>query len=128
MHIGALTLVVRDYDEARDWYTRVLGFELLEDTPLGGGKRWLLVAPPGSRETALLLAKAATPEQAAAIGHQAGGRVLLFLKTRDFDGDHAAMLSRGVRFLEEPRREPYGSVAVFKDLYGNRWDLLEDRA
>ncbi len=128
MHIGALTLVVRDYDEARDWYTRVLGFELLEDTPLGGGKRWLRVAPPGSRETALLLAKAATPEQAAAIGHQAGGRVLLFLKTRDFDRDHAAMLSRGVRFLEEPRREPYGSVAVFKDLYGNRWDLLEDRA
>ena len=128
MHIGALTLVVRDYDEARDWYTRVLGFELLEDTPLGGGKRWLRVAPPGSRETALLLAKAATPEQAAAIGHQAGGRVLLFLKTRDFDRDHTAMLSRGVRFLEEPRREPYGSVAVFKDLYGNRWDLLEDRA
>lgn len=128
MHIGALTLVVRDYDEARDWYTRVLGFDLLEDTPLGGGKRWLRVAPPGSRETALLLAKAATPEQSAAIGLQAGGRVLLFLKTRDFDRDHAAMLSRGVRFLEEPRREPYGSVAVFEDLYGNRWDLLEDRA
>lgn len=128
MHIGALTLVVRDYDEARDWYTRILGFELLEDTPLDEGKRWLRVAPPGSRETALLLAKAATPEQVAAIGRQAGGRVLLFLKTREFDRDHAAMLSRGVRFLEEPRREPYGSVAVFEDLYGNRWDLLEDRA
>jgi catechol 2,3-dioxygenase-like lactoylglutathione lyase family enzyme len=128
MHIGALTLVVRDYDEARDWYTRVLGFELLEDTELGGGKRWLRVAPPGSRETALLLAKAASPEQLATVGVQAGGRVLLFLKTRDFDRDHAAMLSRGVRFLEEPRRESYGSVAVFEDLYGNRWDLLEDRS
>ncbi|MDG2521986.1 VOC family protein [Caulobacter segnis] len=127
MHIGALTLVVRDYDEARDWYTRVLGFELLEDTELGGGKRWLRVAPPGARETAILLAKAASPEQLAAVGLQAGGRVLLFLKTRDFDRDHAAMLARGVRFLEAPRREPYGSVAVFEDLYGNRWDLLEDR-
>lgn len=128
MHIGALTLVVRDYDEARDWYTQVLGFELLEDTPLSAEKRWLRVAPPGARETALLLAKAATPEQSAAVGQQAGGRVLLFLKTRDFDRDHAAMLARGVRFLEEPRREPYGSVAVFEDLYGNRWDLLEDRS
>ncbi|WP_369059618.1 VOC family protein [Caulobacter sp. 73W] len=128
MHIGALTLVVRDYDEARDWYTQVLGFELQEDTPLSAEKRWLRVAPPGARETALLLAKAATPEQSAAVGQQAGGRVLLFLKTRDFDRDHAAMLARGVRFLEEPRREPYGSVAVFEDLYGNRWDLLEDRS
>ncbi len=99
MHIGALTLVVRDYDEARDWYTRVLGFELLEDTPLGGGKRWLLVAPPGSRETALLLAKAATPEQAAAIGHQAGGRVLL---------------------SEDPRlrRRPRGHAVARRTLFG----------
>ncbi|WP_269713456.1 VOC family protein [Caulobacter sp. NIBR2454] len=127
MYIGAITLVVRDYDEARDWYTRVLGFDCLEDTPLGDDKRWVRVAPPGASEAALLLAKAATPDQIASIGKQAGGRVLLFLKTRDFDHDHAAMLARGVRFLEEPRREAYGSVAVFEDLYGNRWDLLEDR-
>ncbi len=123
--IGSLTLLVADYDEAIDYYTRILGFELLQDTPLSGGKRWVLVAPPGSSETALLLARAATPQQKAQIGCQAGGRVFLFLHTDDFRRDYRAMRSRGVRFLEEPREEVYGTVAVFEDLYGNRWDLLE---
>lgn len=125
--IGSLSILVADYDEAIDYYTRVLGFELRQDTPLGGGKRWVLVAPPGSSETALLLAKAATPEQKAQVGHQAGGRVFLFLHTDDFWRDYREMKSRGVQFLEQPREEAYGTVAVFEDLCGNRWDLLELR-
>jgi len=100
---------------------------LLENTPLSATKRWVLVAPPGARETALLLARAATPDQAAAVGRQGGGRVFLFLHTDDFARDHAAMTARGVRFVEAPRDEPYGTVAVFEDLYGNRWDLIERR-
>src|SRR5262245_22080835 len=123
--IAAVTLLVRDYDEAVAWFTSVLGFTLAEDAPLPDGKRWILIAPPGTRGPHLLLAKAASPEQSARIGDQAGGRVFLFLHTDDFRRDHAAMLSRGARFLEAPRTEPYGTVAVFEDLYGNRWDLLE---
>jgi catechol 2,3-dioxygenase-like lactoylglutathione lyase family enzyme len=123
--IGAVTLVVRDYDEAIAFYTGALGFELVQDTRLGDEKRWVLVRPAGSGGTALLLAKAATPEQAAAIGSQAGGRVGFFLHTDDFWRDHRAFTERGVRFAEAPREEPYGTVAVFLDLYGNRWDLLQ---
>ena len=123
--IGAVALLVRDYDEAVAYYTRVLGFDLIEDTPLGEGKRWVLVAPAGGRGPALLLARAADERQRARVGDQTGGRGFLFLPTDDFWCDYDAMRSRGVRFAEEPRREVYGTVAVFVDLYGNRWDLLE---
>ena len=127
-HLGSISLLVRDYDEAKAWYAGALGFDVVEDTPQGEGRRWLLLAPPGARETRLLLACAATPEQAARIGDQAGGRVFLFLHTDDFERDYAALRSRGVRFLEAPRHEAYGTVAVFEDLYGNRWDLLQLRS
>jgi catechol 2,3-dioxygenase-like lactoylglutathione lyase family enzyme len=123
--IAHLALIVREYDEAIAYYTGSLGFELLEDTPLGGGKRWVVVAPPGGRGAALLLARAVDAEQASRIGNQTGGRVFLFLRTDDFARDHGLMSGRGVRFVEEPRRESYGTVAVFEDLYGNRWDLVE---
>jgi catechol 2,3-dioxygenase-like lactoylglutathione lyase family enzyme len=123
-HLGAIALVVRDYDEALAFYVGRLGFELVEDTLLGPGKRWILVAPPGG-QTRILLAKAATPEQASRIGDQTGGRVFLFLETDDFRRDHDRMLAAGVHFREEPRQETYGIVAVFEDLYGNRWDLLQ---
>lgn len=123
--IGSLALLVRDYDEAIAFYTQKLGFQLLEDTDLGGGKRWVLVAPPGSTETSLLLAQAASPEQENAIGNQSGGRVFLFLHTDDFWRDYNAMKASGIRFLEEPRTEPYGTVVVFEDLYGNKWDFIE---
>lgn len=123
--IGHVTLVVRDYDEAIGFFTGALGFVLVEDTPLEGGRRWVLVAPAGGGGTGLLLARAATPEQEARIGDQTGGRVAFFLHTDDFRRDHQAMTARGVVFCEEPRREAYGTVAVFQDLYGNRWDLLE---
>ncbi len=126
--IGAIALVVRDYDEAIAYYTRVLGFDLIEDTPLEGGKRWVLVAPAGGRGTALLLARAVGEAQTACVGDQTGGRVFLFLHTDDFRRDYHTMRERGVRFVEEPRHESYGTVAVFVDLYGNRWDLLELRA
>jgi len=122
-----LTLVVRDYDEAIAWFTGALGFALLEDTPFGGGKRWVRVGPPGSRGATLLLARAATPEQEASIGRQAGGRVFLFLHTDDIRRDHERMRARGVRFRESLRDESYGTVAVFEDLYGNPWDLIEPR-
>ena len=122
MHVA---LVVRDYDEALAWYVDVLGFERLCDEDRGGGKRWVLVAPPGGQGTALLLARAVTPRQASRVGDQTGGRVFLFLHTDDFARDHAAMQARGVRFVEAPRHEAYGTVAVFEDLYGNRWDLLQ---
>ena len=126
--IAHLTLLVRNYDEALEFYTQKLGFHLLKDTPLPGNKRWLLVAPPDSRCAALLLAEADSPEQALAIGNQTGGRVFLFLHTDDFWRDYKAYQSRGVRFLESPRAESYGTVAVFEDLYGNKWDLLEPAA
>ena len=124
--IANITLVVSDYDEAIAFYVDALGFELLEDTQLSDMKRWVRVAPPGA-ETALLLAKADGPEQAAAIGNQTGGRVGFFLHTDDFARDHAAMLSKGVKFHEEPRHEPYGTVAVFEDQFGNLWDLIEPK-
>ncbi|HEV2678047.1 MAG TPA: VOC family protein [Aliidongia sp.] len=124
-HIGAIALVVRDYDEAIAFYRDKLGFELVEDTPLGAGKRWVLMAPPGSGETRLLLARAVTPAQAARIGDQTGGRVFLFLHTEDFQRDYKRLQANGVQFHEAPRHEAYGTVAVFEDLYGNRWDLLK---
>jgi catechol 2,3-dioxygenase-like lactoylglutathione lyase family enzyme len=125
--IGYVSLLVRDYDEAIKYFTEMLLFHLVEDTALADGRRWVLVAPPGSNETRILLAKAATPEQDARIGDQAGGRVLLFLHTDDFWRDYDDMKWRGVRFRETPRREDYGTVAVFEDLYGNCWDLLQLR-
>jgi catechol 2,3-dioxygenase-like lactoylglutathione lyase family enzyme len=124
VHLGAISLLVADYDAAIAWFTRSLGLTLAEDTDMGGGKRWVKVAPPGG-QTAMILAKASTPDQIAQIGKQGGGRVWLFLHTGDFARDHAAMTAAGVRFLEDPRHEPYGWVAVFEDLCGNRWDLIE---
>ena len=126
--IAHLTLVVRNYDEALEFYTQKLGFHLLQDVPLHDNKRWLLVAPPNSRGAALLLAEAATPEQSLVIGNQTGGRVFLFLHTDDFWRDYKTYQSRGVRFLESPRQETYGTVAVFEDVYGNKWDLLQPSA
>ncbi|MHA7776210.1 VOC family protein [Roseibium sp. M-1] len=123
--IGAIALVVPDYDAAIAFYTGKLGFDLIGDTDLGGGKRWVLVAPKGSSETRLLLAKAEGDGQQAAIGNQAGGRVFLFLNTDDFDRDHKAMTAAGVTFLETPRTEAYGKVPVFEDPFGNKWDLIE---
>jgi catechol 2,3-dioxygenase-like lactoylglutathione lyase family enzyme len=126
--IGAVTLLVRDYDEAIAFYTRALRFEVVEDAPQGGGRRWVLLAPPGPPGCRLLLAKAKDAGEAQAIGRQAGGRVFLFLHTDDFAGDFRGMRERGVRFHEEPREEAYGTVAVFEDLYGNKWDLIMARA
>jgi catechol 2,3-dioxygenase-like lactoylglutathione lyase family enzyme len=126
MHLAHVTLIVPDYDEAIAHYTGELGFALVEDTALGDGKRWVRVAPLGSA-TSLVLARAVTDEQRAAIGRQGAGRVWLFLHTDDFARDLAAMQARGVRFIEAPRHEPYGTVAVLEDRYGNRWDLVEPR-
>ena len=125
--IATIALVVRDYDEAIAFYRDKAGFLLIEDTPLGEGKRWVTMAPRGQAGARLLLARADGIEQEAAIGRQAGGRVMLFLETDDFAGDHTHMIANGVTFLEAPRHEPYGSVAVFVDLYGNKWDLIEPR-
>lgn len=123
--IGAITLVVPDYDEAIDFYVGKLGFTLIEDTALSATKRWVLVAPPGNSGSNLLLAKAEGERQQAAIGNQTGGRVFLFLMTDSFSDDHKRMLAAGVRFLEAPRHEAYGTVAVFEDAFGNTWDLIE---
>ncbi|MGL4651072.1 MAG: VOC family protein [Caldilineaceae bacterium] len=121
-----VALVVEDYDEAIAFYTQKLGFTLIEDTPQPEqAKRWVVVAPPGQRGATLLLARAATPEQTPFIGNQAGGRVFLFLRTDDFWRDYHLLIARGVRFVREPKQADYGTVAVFEDLYGNRWDLLE---
>lgn len=125
--ITLTALLVRDYDEAIGFYVGKLGFELVEDADQGGGKRWVVVAP-AKGGAGLLLAKASGPEQAARIGDQTGGRVFLFLQTDDFARDHAWMAAAGVRFVEAPRHEPYGTVAVFEDLYRNRWDLIEPAA
>jgi catechol 2,3-dioxygenase-like lactoylglutathione lyase family enzyme len=125
--IGAIALVVRDYDEAIAFYTQKLRFNLIDDTDLGEGKRWVLVAPPGSGESCLLLAKASSASQERCVGNQTGGRVFLFLHTDDFWRDYQDMKARGVRFNEESRAKPYGTVAVFEDLDGNQWDLLELR-
>jgi lactoylglutathione lyase len=130
--LGYVSLVVRDYDEAITFFTESLGFELVEDSAakdrLGQDKRWVLVAPPHSRGTSLLLARASTPEEKSRIGNQTGGRVFLFLHTDDFWRDYLEMTARGVKFKEKPREESYGTVAVFEDLYGNKWDLLQLKA
>lgn len=125
-HLAAVALLVRDYDEALAWYRDVLGFTLVEDTPMGGGKRFVVVAPSGGGAR-FVLARAANKAQESRIGDQTGGRVFLFLHTDDFDRDHARYLEAGVRFREQPRHEAYGTVAVFRDLYGNLWDLIEPR-
>jgi catechol 2,3-dioxygenase-like lactoylglutathione lyase family enzyme len=130
--IGYVALVVRDYDEAIAYFTTSLGFDLIEDSGSkdrhGQDKRWVLVAPKGSRGTRLLLARASNEQEASRIGNQTGGRVFLFLHTDDFWRDYRAMTQRGVKFMEKPREEPYGTVAVFEDLYGNKWDLLQLKA
>lgn len=124
-----VALVVRDYDEAIRFYTETLGFTLIEDSyQPEQDKRWVVVAPPGSTGTSLLLARASTPEQERAIGNQTGGRVFLFLQTDDFWRDYNRLTALGVRFVRMPKSEPYGTVAVFEDLYGNRWDLVERSA
>jgi catechol 2,3-dioxygenase-like lactoylglutathione lyase family enzyme len=123
--LGYVALVVRNYDEAIAFFTQTLNFTLVEDIRLSDEKRWVLVAPPGSQGTKLLLARAATPEQASRIGNQTGGRVAFFLHTDDFARDYSAMKSRNVKFIREPKEESYGTVAVFEDLYGNKWDLLQ---
>jgi catechol 2,3-dioxygenase-like lactoylglutathione lyase family enzyme len=124
--LAHIALVVRDYDEAIAWFTGKLGFTLVADQHQPEqDKRWVLVAPPGARGASLLLARAASPAQEAFIGNQAGGRVFLFLATDDFARDYAASRARGVRFVREPKRAPYGIVAVFEDLYGNLWDLVQ---
>lgn len=127
--IGLVSVVVRDYDEALAFYVDVLGFTLVEDTPVPEqNKRWVVVAPPGARETRLLLAQASNEQQAGRIGNQTGGRVFLFLYTDDLQRDHAAYAAKGVRFVRLPVVQPYGQVAVFEDLYGNLWDLLQPNA
>jgi len=123
--IGHIALLVRNYDEAIAFYTGTLGFDLLEDSDLGGGKRWVLVAPPGSAGTSLLLARAVASEQSSRVGNQTGGRVFLFLHTDDFWRDYHALTARKVKFVRGPKKQPYGTVAVFEDLYGNLWDLIE---
>ena len=124
-YISLVSVVVRDYDEAIDCYVRAAGFRLVEDSRLSEDKRWVVVAPPGARESGLLLARAATPGQRDRVGDQTGGRVCLFLTTSEFHRDYQRMRAAGVRFTEPPRQEPYGIVAVFEDLYGNRWDLIQ---
>ena len=122
--LAIISYVVRDYDEAIAFFTNVMQFELFEDTPQDN-KRWVVVRPRGGTGASLLLAKADSPEQIAAVGNQTGGRVFLFLQTDDFQRDFEHMRLHGVEFMEEPRHEVYGTVAVFKDLYGNKWDLLQ---
>jgi catechol 2,3-dioxygenase-like lactoylglutathione lyase family enzyme len=123
LSLSLVTLVVKEYDEAIEFFTNALRFNLAEDTPLGDGRRWVVVAPPGGGAS-LLLARAANPEQQDHIGNQTGGRVTLFLQTSDFWDDYEYMQAHGVRFIEEPRQEVYGLVVVFLDLYGNKWDLI----
>lgn len=123
--IAHIALVVEDYDDAIQFYTKKLDFVLLEDTKLSDEKRWVLLAPPGANECSLLLAKATNANQSKHIGNQTGGRVFLFLFTDDFWSDYTKMLDRGIQFSRAPKEEPYGIVAVFKDLYGNLWDLLQ---
>jgi catechol 2,3-dioxygenase-like lactoylglutathione lyase family enzyme len=125
--LGLVTIVVRDYDEAIAYYTQQLGFELVEDTPLTNHKRWVVVRPRGAIGCGLLLAAAATERQLQAIGCQSGGRVFLFMYTDNFERDYADYRQKGVHFVEQPRQEPYGTVAVFTDFCGNRWDLIERR-
>jgi catechol 2,3-dioxygenase-like lactoylglutathione lyase family enzyme len=123
--IAHIALVVNEYDEAIEFYTGKLGFRLVEDTVLSESKRWVIVAPPGDGNCSLLLARAAKPEQRNAVGNQTGGRVFLFLYTDDFYRDYQTMTEKGIQFTRPPAKEEYGIVAVFKDLYGNLWDLIE---
>lgn len=123
--IAHIALVVKDYDDAIQFYTKKLDFELLEDTKIDDHKRWVIISPPGAKECCLLLAKAADEKQLARVGNQTGGRVFLFLFTDDFWRDYNKMLERSIKFVRPPKEEPYGMVAVFEDLYGNMWDLLE---
>ncbi len=125
--LAAIALLVPDYDTALAYYTGVLGFVCVRDEDMGGGKRFVVVAPPGEGGAHLVLARAATPEQASRVGDQTGGRVFLFLHTDDFARDFAAYQARGVAFRETPREEPYGTVAVFRDMFGNLWDLIQPR-
>lgn len=128
--LTCVALLVRDYDEAIAYFTEKLGFDVVEDRTTGepGGKRWVLVAPKGARETRILLARASGPEQLAQVGNQGAGRVFLFLTTDDFARDYESYLRRGVDFIETPRKESYGTVAVFKDFLGNKWDLIEPKS
>ena len=126
--VSAISLLVPDYDAGIAFYVGKLGFTLVEDTPLDDGKRWVLVSPDDGAQTRLLLARAADSAQQATIGNQAGGRVFLFLRTEDFDADYERFTAAGVRFLEAPRDEAYGKVAVFEDTYGNKWDLIQNRS
>jgi catechol 2,3-dioxygenase-like lactoylglutathione lyase family enzyme len=123
-HLAHVAIVVKNYDEAIHFYTQQLGFDLIEDTILSETKRWVLVAPPGSDGCRLLLAQAATEEQQSRVGNQTGGRVFLFLHTDDFWRDHSKYVAKGINFVRHPVSEPYGTVAVFEDLYGNLWDLI----
>lgn len=123
--IGSVALVVDNYDDAIDFYTNKLKFKLVEDTDLGGGKRWVQISPPNSNGTNLLLAQASSAQQSKSVGNQAGGRVFLILQTDDFWRDYNDMKSNGVSFNESPRVEDYGTVVVFEDIYGNKWDLLQ---
>jgi lactoylglutathione lyase len=123
--IGNIALLVENYDDAIEFYTKKLQFELTEDTDLGGGKRWVQISPPNSTGTNLILAQASSEDQLKSVGNQAGGCVFLFLQTNDFWRDYEFMKAQGVEFIEEPRVEEYGTVVVFKDLYGSKWDLLQ---
>jgi len=123
--IAHISLVVNDYDEAIEFYTKKLHFKLIEDTKLGDTKRWVLIAPPGSNECSLLLAKAASQEQSIRVGNQTGGRVFLFLYTDNLERDYKNLLDNGIKIIREPSIESYGKVLVFEDLYGNQWDLIE---
>lgn len=126
--LALISLVVKDYDEAIEFYTQKLNFQLIEDTPLSDTKRWVIVAPPDSSGCQLLLAKAANDKQKSRIGNQTGGRVFLFLYTDNFEEDYQLMLEKGIEFTEKPRSEAYGKVVVFKDLYGNLWDFIEPKS
>ena len=126
--LAHVAVVVKDYDEAIKWYTENLDFELIEDTRLGETKRWVLIAPPGSNESRILLAKAANEKQFASVGNQTGGRVFLFLHTDDFWRDYNKLVERDVEIIRPPNEEEYGTVAVFEDLYGNLWDLIEPKS
>ncbi len=126
--IAQVALLVRDYDEALGFYIQKLGFALLEDSPMGEGKRWVVVAPPGERGCRLLLARAASPRQLDALGNQSGGRVFLFIDTDDFWRDYRAYQAAGVRFIDEPREEAFGTRVIFEDLYGNQFDLVQRKA
>lgn len=123
--LGMVTILVDDYDRGIEYFTKSLGFSLVEDTALSPDKRWVVIAPDANKGARILLAKASSPAQEMAIGNQTGGRVSLFLYTNDFDNDYALMCAQGVEFIESPRQEPFGKVVVFKDIYGNKWDFIE---